>query len=72
VTVASDVIRDAMATNFFGALWTARSWMPGMSQRGYGRIVNVTSGYHPAGCSGADAKSPGDTTVEIMARESDS
>ena len=38
-------IEDTIATNFFGALWTARAWMPGMNQRGYGRVVNVTSGY---------------------------
>jgi NAD(P)-dependent dehydrogenase (short-subunit alcohol dehydrogenase family) len=45
LTVPSDVIREAMAMNFFGALWAARAWMPGMLERGYGRIVNVTSGY---------------------------
>lgn len=27
------------------AVWTSRTWMPGMNRRGYGRIVNVTSGY---------------------------
>ncbi len=38
-------IADAMAVNFVGALWTARAWMPGMNRRGYGRVVDVTSGY---------------------------
>lgn len=38
-------ITEAMAVNFFGALWTARAWMPGMNRRRYGRVVNVTSGY---------------------------
>jgi NAD(P)-dependent dehydrogenase (short-subunit alcohol dehydrogenase family) len=41
----SQTIVDAMTTNFFGALWAARAWMPGMNARGHGRIVNVTSGY---------------------------
>lgn len=45
LTAPSDVIAGAMETNFAGALWTARAWMPGMNQRGYGRVVNVTSGY---------------------------
>ena len=40
-----ETIAHAMATNFFGALFTSRAWMPGMNRRGYGRIVNVTSGY---------------------------
>lgn len=45
LTSATRTITDSMAVNFFGALWTARAWMPGMNRRGYGRIVNVTSGY---------------------------
>ncbi len=45
LTASSTSITDAMATNFLGALWTARAWMPAMNRRGYGRIVNVTSGY---------------------------
>src|SRR6185369_8514723 len=45
LAASSGAVREAMATNFFGALWTARAWMPGMLERGHGRIVNVTSGY---------------------------
>ena len=45
LTSPAPAITDAMAVNFFGALWTARAWMPGMNRRGFGRIVNVTSGY---------------------------
>ena len=45
LTSPSQTITDGMAVNFFGALWTARAWMPGMNRRGHGRIVNVTSGY---------------------------
>jgi NAD(P)-dependent dehydrogenase (short-subunit alcohol dehydrogenase family) len=45
LTSPSRTFTEAMAVNFFGAVWTARAWMPGMNRRGYGRIVNVTSGY---------------------------
>ena len=34
-----------MRTNFFGAFWTARAFLPGMNRRGYGRIVNLSSGW---------------------------
>jgi len=45
LSVASEILTEAMAINFHGALWTSRAWMPAMIRRGYGRIVNVTSGY---------------------------
>ncbi len=45
LTSAARTLTEAMAVNFLGALWTARAWMPGMNGRGYGRVVNVTSGY---------------------------
>jgi NAD(P)-dependent dehydrogenase (short-subunit alcohol dehydrogenase family) len=45
LTSPTGTITEAMAVNFYGALFTARAWMPGMNRRGYGRIVNVTSGY---------------------------
>ncbi|HEX9290229.1 MAG TPA: SDR family oxidoreductase [Anaeromyxobacteraceae bacterium] len=45
LTMPATVISETMAINFFGALWTSRAWMPGMIRRGYGRIVNVSSGY---------------------------
>ncbi len=41
----AESITQVLATNLLGALWTARAWMPGMNERGYGRVVNVTSGY---------------------------
>jgi NAD(P)-dependent dehydrogenase (short-subunit alcohol dehydrogenase family) len=43
--VSSSVINECMAINVFGALWTCRAWMPAMIRGGYGRVVNVTSGY---------------------------
>ncbi len=38
-------LRAGMEVNFWGALRTCRAFMPGMNARGYGRVVNVTSGY---------------------------
>jgi NAD(P)-dependent dehydrogenase (short-subunit alcohol dehydrogenase family) len=38
-------LREAMEINYWGALWTCRAFVPGMIARGYGRVVNVTSGY---------------------------
>jgi NAD(P)-dependent dehydrogenase (short-subunit alcohol dehydrogenase family) len=37
--------REAMEVNFFGALRTCRAFVPGMIERGYGRVVNVSSGW---------------------------
>jgi NAD(P)-dependent dehydrogenase (short-subunit alcohol dehydrogenase family) len=38
------VLRDTMEVNFFGAVRTCRVFLPGMMERGYGRVVNVSSG----------------------------
>ena len=38
-------LRAAMEANCWGALRTCRAFLPGMTARGYGRVVNVTSGY---------------------------
>lgn len=38
-------LEDAFRTNVMGAFWTCRSFVPGMVRRGYGRVVNVSSGY---------------------------
>ncbi len=40
-----EILRNAMDINFFGAVWTAQAFVPGMLRRGYGRVVNVSSGY---------------------------
>lgn len=45
LSIASEVLTETMAINFYGALWASRAWMPAMIRRGHGRIVNVTSGY---------------------------
>jgi NAD(P)-dependent dehydrogenase (short-subunit alcohol dehydrogenase family) len=41
---STDVLRATMEINFFGASRTCRAFVPGMVARGYGRIVNVSSG----------------------------
>lgn len=37
--------RAAMEANYWGAVRACRAFVPGMLARGYGRVVNVTSGY---------------------------
>src|SRR5262245_1910067 len=42
----SDVaFEDAIAVHVFGVFWLCRAFVPGMLTRGYGRVVNVSSGY---------------------------
>ena len=36
--------RDTFETNVFGVIDVCRTFVPGMARRGYGRIVNVSSG----------------------------
>jgi NAD(P)-dependent dehydrogenase (short-subunit alcohol dehydrogenase family) len=42
--VAPDVVRQTFSTNVFGPLALAQAVLPGMVQRGWGRVVNVSSG----------------------------
>jgi NAD(P)-dependent dehydrogenase (short-subunit alcohol dehydrogenase family) len=39
-----EALQRTFDTNFWGAVWTCRAWMPGMIERGHGRVVNVSSG----------------------------
>ncbi|MCX4554488.1 SDR family NAD(P)-dependent oxidoreductase [Streptomyces sp. NBC_01500] len=39
-----DIMRRALDTNLMGAFRTCQAFCPGMAQRGYGRVVNVSSG----------------------------
>ncbi|HZN39281.1 MAG TPA: SDR family NAD(P)-dependent oxidoreductase [Planctomycetota bacterium] len=45
LTTASADFAAAFAVNLFGALWCCRAFVPGMLARGYGRVVNVSSGW---------------------------
>jgi NAD(P)-dependent dehydrogenase (short-subunit alcohol dehydrogenase family) len=42
--VDDDLMRETLEVNLLGPLRTARAFMPGMLERGYGRVVNVSSG----------------------------
>jgi len=43
--VEMETVREAMEVHFFGPLHLSRALVPGMAQRGYGRVVNLSSGY---------------------------
>ncbi len=45
LTTASREFRAALDINVLGALWTCRAFVPAMLERGYGRVVNVSSGW---------------------------
>lgn len=57
--VPEDEIQDALKINLFAPWVLARGVLPGMAERGYGRIVNVSSGYgsFASGLGGAAAYS---------------
>ena len=42
--ISDDLLRDTLEVNLFGPLRTSRAFMPRMIKRGYGRVVNVSSG----------------------------
>jgi NAD(P)-dependent dehydrogenase (short-subunit alcohol dehydrogenase family) len=39
-----ETLREAFATNLFGAVWACQAFVPAMIRAGYGRVVNVSSG----------------------------
>ena len=43
--VDEDTVRLTLEVNFYGPLHLCRAFVPMMRQQGYGRVVNVTSGY---------------------------
>jgi NAD(P)-dependent dehydrogenase (short-subunit alcohol dehydrogenase family) len=45
LTLSTAVLEEALRANFYGAFWTCRAFVPGMVRAGYGRVVNVSSGY---------------------------
>jgi NAD(P)-dependent dehydrogenase (short-subunit alcohol dehydrogenase family) len=44
LSIPPDAYRQTFETNVFGVIETCRIFVPPMAQRGYGRIVNVSSG----------------------------
>jgi NAD(P)-dependent dehydrogenase (short-subunit alcohol dehydrogenase family) len=45
LSVEEPALRDALGVNFFGAWRTSRAFVPAMRSRGWGRVVNVSTGY---------------------------
>ena len=43
--VDENIMQETLAVNFYGAFHMCRAFVPIMRQNGYGRIVNVSSGY---------------------------
>ena len=43
--VDENIMHDTLAVNFYGVFHMCRAFVPIMRQNGYGRIVNVSSGY---------------------------
>lgn len=43
--VDENIMQDTFAVNFYGSFHMCRAFVPIMRQNGYGRIVNVSSGY---------------------------
>ncbi len=56
-SVSMDDVREALEVHYIGPLALIRAFLPGMERRGYGRIVNVSSGCGSFGegleCDGA-------------------
>jgi len=61
LSATSEDWRQVMETNFFGALRMVRAVVPGMISRGYGRVVNVSSGYGSFG-EGLEGPAPYSTS----------
>jgi NAD(P)-dependent dehydrogenase (short-subunit alcohol dehydrogenase family) len=45
LSVDEDDMMETLEVNFTGAWRTSRAFVPGMRQRGYGRVVNIATGY---------------------------
>ena len=43
--VERPTIEEALHVNLLGPLWTSQVWVPAMLHEGYGRVVNVSSGW---------------------------
>jgi NAD(P)-dependent dehydrogenase (short-subunit alcohol dehydrogenase family) len=43
--MTTKTLRETLGTNLLGAVWTCQAFVPAMLRAGYGRVVNVSSGY---------------------------
>lgn len=66
VTVDHSEWETAIAVNLFGAVRLTVALLPGMLERGWGRVVNVSSGIasHPEGMIGANAYAASKAALE--------
>jgi NAD(P)-dependent dehydrogenase (short-subunit alcohol dehydrogenase family) len=64
LTASDEDIRAAVETNFLGAWFACRAFIPAMIERGYGRVVNVTSDF---GSFGLGLKGPAPYSVSKAA-----
>jgi NAD(P)-dependent dehydrogenase (short-subunit alcohol dehydrogenase family) len=65
LSASDDVWREAIETNFIGALRTCRAFVPAMVRRAYGRVVNVSSGYGSFG-EGLEGPAPYSVTKAAL------
>jgi len=65
ISATWDDWRTSIETNLIGALRTCRAFVPGMIERGYGRVVNVSSGYGSFG-EGLHGPSPYSVTKAAL------
>ncbi len=64
-----DTVRDTFEANLLGVWRTCQAFIPGMSERGWGRVVNVSSGAGSFGAglwSGAPAYSASKTGLNAL------
>ena len=69
--VTESVLRDALEVNTIGAWRTCRAFVPGMRERGWGRVVTVSTGYaHMTGEDPPDAGAYGwsKTALNVLTR----
>jgi 3-oxoacyl-[acyl-carrier protein] reductase len=73
VGTSADVWDETLAAGLSGAFYLVRAVLPGMRERGFGRIVNVTSGWSCDGAPGyaayAAAKAGLDSLTRSLAGE---
>lgn len=64
LTASDEDLRATLETNFIGAWFACRAFVPSMIERGYGRVVNVTSDF---GSFGLGLKGPAPYSVSKAA-----
>jgi NAD(P)-dependent dehydrogenase (short-subunit alcohol dehydrogenase family) len=70
LSVDEEDMIEALQVNFIGAWRTSRAWVPGMRRRGYGRVVNIGTGYGqtPADPPGMGAYGLAKSCLNVLTR----